>query len=123
APGLRGDAARRYAAAGISTDHECVELDEALDKIASGMRILIREGSAAKNFDALHPLLSTHPDSCMFCSDDLHPDSLVRGHIDLLARRAVALGHDVFDVLRAACVRPVEHYGLPVGLLRPADPA
>ncbi len=123
APGLRGDDVRRYAAAGITTDHECVALDEALEKIACGMAILIREGSAAKNFDALHPLLSSHPDSCMFCSDDLHPDSLQHGHIDRLVRCAVAHGHDVFDVLRAACVRPVEHYKLPVGLLRVGDPA
>jgi adenine deaminase len=123
APGLRGDAARLYAAHGIHTDHECFTLDEALDKINAGMKILIREGSAARNFDALHPLLSTHPDVCMFCSDDMHPDSLVVGHIDLLVRRAVALGYDVFDVLRAACIHPVEHYGLPVGQLRVGDPA
>src|SRR5437762_2557240 len=96
APGLRGDAARRYAAAGPSTDHECVTLDEALDKIACGMKILIREGSAAKNFAALHPLLRTHPDLCLFCTDDLHPDSLQHGHIDRLVRRAIAAGHDLF---------------------------
>lgn len=123
APGLCGDQVRRYAAAGIATDHECVTLDEALGKIACGMAILIREGSAAKNFDALHPLLSSHPESCMFCSDDLHPDSLLHGHIDRLVRRAVAHDHDVIDVLRGACVRPVKHYGLPVGLLRVGDPA
>jgi adenine deaminase len=123
APGLRGEDARRYAAAGITTDHECVALEEALDKLACGMKIQIREGSAAKNFAALHPLLRTHPDRCMLCSDDLHPDSFQRGHINLLVRRAPAEGHDLFAVLRAACVNPVQHYRLPVGLLRPGDPA
>ncbi len=123
APGLRGDEARRYAAAGPSTDHECVTLDEALDKVACGMRILIREGSAAKNFAALHPLLRTAPEACMFCTDDLHPDSLQHGHIDRLVRRAVAEGHELFAVLRAATLNPVRHYGLPVGLLQLGDPA
>jgi adenine deaminase len=123
APGLRGAAACRYTAAGPSTDHECVTLEEAHDKIACGMTILIREGSAAKNFAALHPLLRTHPDKCMFCSDDLHPDSLQHGHIDRLVRRAVAEGHDLFAVLRAATVNPIRHYGLPVGLLQPSDQA
>lgn len=123
APGLRGEAANQYAAAGISTDHECVALEEALDKIGAGMHILIREGSAAKNFDALHPLLGLHPDRVMLCSDDKHPDDLVRGHINELVVRAVELGYDVQDVLRAACVHPVLHYKLDVGLLRVGDPA
>ena len=123
APGLRGDDAARYAAAGISTDHECFTLDEALDKLACGMHIQIREGSAAKNFEALHPLLSSHPDKVMLCSDDKHPDGLVAGHINDLCARAVALGHDVFDVLRAACTNTVAHYRLPVGQLRVGDPA
>jgi len=123
APGLRGKAAARYAAAGIQTDHECFTLDEALDKIAAGMLIAIREGSAARNFDALAPLLRSHPERCMLCTDDIHPNALVRGHIDRLVARAVAGGTDVFDVLRAACVRPVEHYRLPIGLLRVGDPA
>jgi adenine deaminase len=123
APGLRGDHARLYAAAGITTDHECVTLEEALDKIACGMKILIREGSAAKNFAALETLLKTHPRSCMLCTDDMHPDALAAGHINRLAARAVAGGADLFDVLWAACVHPVEHYGLPVGQLRVGDPA
>lgn len=123
APGLRGDEARRYAAAGITTDHECVTLEEALDKVAAGMWILLREGSAARNFEALHPLLRLHPDRCMLCTDDLHPDALVAGHINVLVRRAVAAGYDLFDVLRAACLHPVQHYGLPLGLLRPGDSA
>lgn len=123
APGLRGEMAARYAAAGITTDHECVALDEALDKIAAGMKILIREGSAAKNFAALEPLLRSHPTHCMFCSDDLHPDALARGHINRLVARAVAGGADLFDVLRVACLQPIEHYRLPVGRLRVGDPA
>ena len=123
APGLRGEDARRYASFGITTDHECVTLDEALDKVSAGMKILIREGSAARNFDALHPLFALHPQRVMLCSDDMHPDSLVLGHINVLVRRALDHGYDLFDVLRAACVHPVEHYGLDVGLLREGDPA
>jgi len=123
APGLRGDDARRYAERGISTDHECFTLEEALDKIAVGMKILIREGSAARNYDALHSLLNTHPEHVMFCSDDMHPDSLVLGHINLLVRRSIALGYDVFDVLNAACIHPVDHYGLDIGTLRRGDSA
>lgn len=123
APGLRGTQAQAYAAAGPTTDHECFTLEEAQDKLAAGMKILIREGSAARNFAALAPLLKTHPDRVMFCCDDLHPDLLVGGHIDRHVRRALATGADKFDVLRCASVNPVEHYGLEVGLLRPGDPA
>jgi len=123
APGLRGDAAAQYASAGISTDHECFSLDEALDKIAAGMHILIREGSAAKNYEALCELLRLHPERIMFCSDDKHPDELVVNHINSLVSRSLAKGYDLYDVLQAACVNPVLHYKLPVGLLRTGDPA
>jgi adenine deaminase len=123
APGLRGATARAYAAAGITTDHECFTLEEAQDKLAAGMRILIREGSAARNFAALAPLLKTAADRCMFCCDDLHPDLLMRRHIDEQVRRALKGGADRFDVLRCASVNPVEHYKLDVGLLREGDPA
>lgn len=123
APGLRGRDAERYAAAGISTDHECVSKEEALDKLNAGMYILIREGSAAKNFDALIDLLKTHPEKIMFCSDDKHPNELVKGHINQLVIRALAYGCDLFDTLYAACVLPVQHYSLNVGLLREGDPA
>jgi adenine deaminase len=123
APQLRNPQAASYAAAGIATDHECTSLEEAHDKIAAGMKILIREGSAARNYDALEPLLFSHPARCMFCSDDLHPDSLALGHINLLVRRAVAAGVDPVAALRMASVHPVEHYRLPVGLLREGDPA
>lgn len=123
APGVRGDDLVTYIAAGITTDHECVALDEAREKRDRGMKILIREGSAARNFDALWPLLRESPDSCMLCSDDRHPNDLVIGHIDGLVRRAIAHGVDLFDAWRAASVHPIEHYRLPVGLLRPGDPA
>jgi adenine deaminase len=123
APGLRGADAARYASAGISTDHECFTAEEARDKLAVGMKILIREGSAARNFDALIELLPEHHEHLMFCSDDKHPDTLVLGHINQLVQRAVALGHEVLQVLRVACRNPVEHYRLPVGLLREGDPA
>ena len=125
APGLRGQGVGAYFSRGISTDHECFTLNEALEKLdaAADLKILIREGSAAKNFDALHSLLRTHPARVMFCSDDKHPNDLAEGHINEVVRRAVALGYDVFDVLAVACVNPVQHYRLPVGQLRVGDPA
>jgi adenine deaminase len=123
APGLRGDQAKAYIQAGIFTDHECFELDEALDKIQYGMNIAIREGSAAKNFEALWPLLNDYEDMIMFCSDDKHPDNLVEGHLNELVARAIAKGVDMFKVLKAACINPVKHYQLDVGLLRVGDPA
>ncbi len=123
APGLRGAEAAAYAAAGISTDHECFTAEEALDKLNCGMKILIREGSAARNFDALIGLLPEHYLHMMFCSDDKHPDSLLEGHINQLCARAVARGIDVYKVLQAACINPVEHYRMRVGLLQPGDPA
>lgn len=123
APGLQGADAKKYAAAGITTDHECFTLDEALGKIEAGMNIIIREGSAAKNYDALHTLLRSHPDKVMFCSDDKHPDELIPGHINELVKRSIALGYDTFDVLRAATLNPAQHYNLPIGLLRAGDTA
>jgi len=123
APGLRGDDARIYANAGISTDHECFTLEEALDKLNFGMKILIREGSAARNYEALKSLINSHPDQVMLCSDDKHPDDLAIGHLDLLVKRALKDGLDLMNILRAACVNPVEHYKLPVGLLREGDAA
>jgi adenine deaminase len=118
APGLRGDDVTKYIAAGISTDHECFTFDEALEKLQKGMKVLIREGSAAKNFEALIALLPEHFENMMFCSDDKHPDDLLLGHINQLCKRAVAKGIDVFKVLQAACVNPVKHYNLEVGLLQ-----
>ncbi len=123
APGLRGDDAKNYIEAGISTDHECFTIDEALDKIKYGMKILIREGSAAKNYEALHPLLKSHPEMVMFCSDDKHPNDLVISQIDDHVRRSIKYEYELFDVLNAACVHPVKHYNLEVGLLQVGDPA
>ena len=123
APGLRGEQAEAYIRAGMSTDHECFTEEEGLDKLQRGMKILIREGSAAKNFEALHPLLHEHYQQMMFCSDDKHPDSLLEGHINQLCARAVAAGIDVFQVLYAACIHPVEHYRMRIGLLQVGDPA
>lgn len=123
APGLRGEAAKRYANYGISTDHECFTYAEAREKIDYGVKILIREGSAARNFDALIPLIADFPDRIMFCSDDKHPDNLVEGHINVLVKRALALGYNLWNVLQAACINPVMHYRLNVGLLREGDAA
>lgn len=123
APGLLGPDLRHYLRAGISTDHEAISAAEALAKVEAGMKILIREGSAARNLDALLPVLAQHPAACMLCSDDKHPDDLLRGHINLLARRAVAAGVPILKVLRAASLNPVMHYDLDVGLLQHGDPA
>jgi len=123
APGLRGEQAQAYINAGISTDHECFTAAEALDKLHYGMKILIREGSAARNFEALVDLLHDHSDNIMLCSDDKHPDSLLLGHINQLCARAIAKGIPLFNVLKAACLNPVEHYKLDSGVLRPGDPA
>jgi adenine deaminase len=123
APGLMGEDAKKYIDAGISSDHECFTAEEALNKLKYGMKILIREGSAAKNFDALIALMHDHSDMMMFCSDDKHPDSLAEGHINKLCARAVKYGIDIFKVLKAACINPVEHYKMDVGLLKENDAA
>lgn len=123
APGLKGEIAAKYASAGITTDHECFSLEEALYKAKLGMKITIREGSAAKNFDALIDIIDVFPEQVMFCSDDKHPDNLSLGHINELVARAVAKEKNLFDVLKAACITPIEHYRLEVGRLRLGDPA
>ena len=123
APGLRGEELARYIHSGISTDHECFSKSEALEKIRLGMRVQIREGSAAKNFDELIPITEEHTDSCMFCSDDKHPDDLSMGHINLMVKRAIHKGIDTIDVLRIASFNPIKHYKLDVGLLQQGDPA
>ncbi len=123
APGLDAANIKKYAAAGITTDHECTTLAEAIEKIEAGMHILIREGSAARNFDALIGLIATHPDRIMFCSDDKHPDDLVAGHINLLIKRALKAGYVAMSVIRACTLNPVLHYNLSCGLLREGDAA
>ncbi len=121
APGLKGEDAIRYISAGISTDHECFTYEEALHKLTHGMKVIIREGSAARNFEALHPLIDEHYEKMMFCSDDKHPDELVLGHINLLVKRSIMAGHDIFKVLQMACINPVKHYNLKTGLLQKGD--
>jgi len=123
APGLRGNDVTKYINAGISTDHECFTYKEGLEKLQKGMKILIREGSAAKNFEALIDLLPEHYENLMFCSDDKHPDDLLIDHINKHCARAIAKGIDLFKVLQVACVNPVKHYRLDVGLLQIGDPA
>lgn len=123
APGLLGDAAEKYAKAGISTDHECFTTQEAIDKINFGIKVLIREGSAAKNFDDLISLLKDYPDDVMFCSDDKHPNDLVKGHMNLIYKRALALGFEPLTILKTLSYNPVKHYSLNVGLLQPGDDA
>lgn len=122
-PGLVGEDLKKYVEAGISTDHEAYTKEEALEKIKLGMKILIREGSAAKNFDALSSLIDEYPDYCMFSSDDRHPNDLVDGHINLLVKKALSLGYDRMKVLKCACINPVKHYNLDVGLLQVGDKA
>ena len=123
APGVKGADAEKYASAGVSTDHECFTMEEALEKIKYGMKIQIREGSAAKNFEALIDLMKDHADKVLFCSDDRHPDSLAEGHINDLVKRAMAKGYDAIAVLKSAILNPIKHYNLNVGLLQQGDPA
>lgn len=123
APGLTGNALQNYIDSGISTDHECSSIEEAREKLQRGMKIIIREGSAAKNFEELIPLLDQYPDKIMFCTDDLHPDDLINGHINKMVKRALEMGYDLFDVLRAASYNAIKHYGSKQGLLQEGDAA
>ncbi len=123
APGLKGENLRAYADKNITTDHECTSVEEAIEKIKCGIKIQIREGSAAKDFENLFPLINSFPDKIMFCTDDCHPDDLIKGHINKILKRAVEKGGNLFDVLAAATINPVKHYNLPVGLLQIGDPA
>jgi len=121
APGLRGKGLMQYIDAGITTDHECLTKDEALEKIRLGMKVQIREGSAAKNAKDLMSIIEEHCEDCMFCSDDKHPDDLVKGHINVLVKMALNSGIDMMKVLTVACVNPVLHYKLDVGILQKGD--
>ncbi len=123
APGLAGEELKKYIGAGITTDHECTSLEEALEKVTGGMKILIREGSAAKNLEALAPLITYYPEQVMLCTDDLHPETLARGHINSLVARLINMGYDMFDVIRAASVNTFSHYRIEAGTLRVGDPA
>ena len=123
APGLTGQQRYQYAAAGISTDHECSSLEEGRSCINAGMKVIIREGSAAKDYGMLHPLISESPNMVMFCTDDCHPDDFVRGHINTIVKRALADGHNIWNILQAACVNAQKHYKQNWGLLQVGDPA
>ncbi len=124
APGLRGADLQKYVSAGISTDHESFAYEEAVEKIKLGMKILIREGSSARNFETLYKLIDEYTESVMLCTDDSHPDTLIyEGHIDKLLRRGQEKGLDIYNLIKTAVINPVEHYGLNVGLLREGDPA
>lgn len=123
APGLMGEEMKTYFNAGITTDHECFMHEEALEKLQHGVKIMIREGSAAKNFDTLISLLNDFPEQIMFCCDDKHPDNLIHGHINEHVKRALALGHNLYDVLRAASHNVIKHYNIPVGMLQVGDKA
>lgn len=123
APGLMGELMKHYFDAGISTDHECFKYEEAKEKLEHGVLVQIREGSAAKNFDALIPLIKDFPEQIMFCCDDKHPDSLIENHINQHVIRALNAGYNLFDVLRASSYNIIKHYHLPVGLLREQDSA
>jgi adenine deaminase len=123
APGLVDSERERYALAGISTDHECVNVEEGRACISAGMKVIIREGSAAKDFDNLCPLIGESPDMVMLCTDDCHPDDLVRGHINLLVRRALAKGYDLWNILMAASINAQRHYRLDWGMLQEGDVA
>ena len=123
APGLKGKEAEKYAKSGITTDHECFTISEAIDKINYGMYVQIREGSAAKNYHTLAPLIDAHPEHIMLCSDDKHPNDLEKGHMDEVIRRALSDGYDLMNILTACVLNPVKHYHLEVGLLQEGDPA
>ena len=121
APGLRGKDLKKYISFGIDTDHECLDVDEAEEKLSLGMKIMIREGSASKGLNRFMELIDRYPDMCMLCSDDLHPDDLQKGHINILVSKCISEGIDLFKVLRCVTLNPIRHYGLDVGCLRKGD--
>lgn len=123
APGLHGNSLIKYASAGISTDHETQDYEEGREKLSLRINLLIREGSAARNMDILLLLINQYPDFCMFCSDDKHPNDLITWHLNVMVKKAIQEGIDVFTTLQRACINPVSHYGIPVGHLREGDPA
>ena len=123
APGIIGEDLMKYISAGITTDHECSTIEEAEEKIKAGMIIQIREGSAAKNFEKLYSLIDKYPDKVMLCSDDLHPDDLYAGHINKLIKTGLSRGLNLYNLIQAATMNPIQHYKLDGCLLRVGDPA
>jgi len=123
APGLSGKNLKKYVEAGITTDHECSTIEEAREKLELGMKIIIREGSAARNLDALKELYKIDPKNLMLCSDDLHPEMLEKRHINKIIAKLISEGYDPFDVIKSATVNPAEHYKLDAGMLKHGDKA
>lgn len=114
APGISGNSLNAYIAAGVYSDHECADLGEALAKLQRGQFIMIREGTAARNLEALVPLLcSQYADRCMFCTDDKHPNDLLeKGHIDYIVRKAISLGADPITTIKVACQNAARYFQL-----------
>ena len=123
APGLSGDMLARYVGAGIGTDHECVSIVEAIEKIRLGMKVLIRQGSAANNLDELAPLIGMYPDKVMLCTDDMHAEEILNGYLRSSLKYLVEKCYDIFDILRSCTLIPVGYYGLDLGLLQVGDSA
>lgn len=113
APGLTGNDLNAYIAAGVYSDHECADLPDAMEKLRRGQFIMIREGTAARNLEALMPLIRSPKlyDRCMFCTDDKHPsDLLEKGHIDYICREAVKMGADPVQVVQVACLHAARYF-------------
>ena len=112
APDLVGNDLNAYIAAGVYSDHECHDLDDAIAKLQRGQFIMIREGTAARNLDALAPLLcDKYIERCMFCTDDKHPNDLLeKGHIDYIVKRALSLGVEPITAIRAACHNAARYF-------------
>ncbi|MCF8357528.1 MAG: adenine deaminase [Prolixibacteraceae bacterium] len=123
APLLSGEGLKKYIEAGISTDHETTKLDEALEKIKDGMKIILRNSSASRDFLHLISLIETHPNKTMMCTDDCHPDDLEKGYINEMVKTAIEKGYNVFDVISIASKNAKDHYGTETGLLQLYDPA
>ena len=112
APGLSGKDLNAYIAAGVYSDHECSDMEDAMNKLRLGQYIMIREGTAARNLEALMPLLtSQYVDRCMFCTDDKHPNDLLeKGHIDYIVKKAISLGADPIVAVKAACHNAARYF-------------
>ncbi len=122
-PKLTGEKLNKYIKAGILTDHECTTLVEAEEKLGKGMKIMIKQGSYAKNLENIYPLAFKNSDFCFLASDDLEADDLLKGHMNLKLKEIVNLGINPFDAIRMSTFNPARHYNLNVGLLKSGDPA
>ena len=122
-PGLTGEKLKKYIQAGITTEHECTTLTEAKEKLSNGMKIMIKQGSYAKNLENIYPLAHKNADKCFLVSDDLHADDLLKGHMNVKLKKIINLGIDPIDAIKMATINPAKHYNLNVGLLSQGDPA